>query len=50
MSTKNYVSPKCNDVLLSLESPILAGSSVGVSIDDFSSDETDYSDGWGVIN
>ena len=36
MSTKNYVSPKCNDVLLSLESPILAGSSVGVSIDDFS--------------
>lgn len=50
MSTKNYVSPKCDDVSFSLEGTIMAGSSLGVSIDSFSADQTDYSDGWSIIN
>ena len=50
MSIKDYVSPKCDNVLFSLEGPIMAGSSLGVSINSFSADQTDYSDGWRIIN
>lgn len=45
-----YIAPACDDVLLSSEGPIMAGSTVGVSIDSFESDQNDYSGGWGVIN
>ena len=50
MKNKTYVTPLCDNVLLSVEGPIMAGSTVGVSIDSFSSDQTDYSNGWNVIN
>ena len=50
MKNKTYITPLCDNVLLSNEGPIMAGSTVGVKFDSFSSDQTDYSDGWSLIN
>ena len=50
MDKKNYISPVCTDIMIYSDNYIMAQSTVGTSIDSFSSDEKDYSDGWSIIN